>query len=145
MFPQARLEVMVLMMSALVRKGTWHLTQLARVARFKAKNNSIHRGFQRFLSCEDVDASALMMPFAHPLLHAFEEKPLHLALDVSQIVCGCVVLILGILYKGRLLPLTWKVEQGRKGHCSAEKHVFSRDGCVILLRPMIYSSFCCAG
>ncbi|MCB9640745.1 MAG: IS4 family transposase [Myxococcales bacterium] len=120
---QARLEVMALMMSALVRKGECHLTQLARVAPSKAKTESTHRRFQRFLSCDGVESSALMVPFAHPLLHAFEGKTLRLALDVSQIGRGCVVLMLGLLYKGRLLPLTWQVEQGEKGHWSALKHV----------------------
>lgn len=107
---QARLEVMALMMSALVRKGECHLTQLACVAPSTAQTDSTHRRFQRFISCDDVDASALMIPFVLPLLRAFDGKQLTLALDVSQIGRGCVVLMLGLLYKGRLLPLTWKVE-----------------------------------
>lgn len=113
---------MSLMISALVRKGRCHLTQLAQAAPSNAKTESTHRRFQRFIA-SDAEPKTLILPFIQPLLRAFEGIRLPLALDVSEIGRGCVVLMLGILYKGRLLPLLWQVEQGGKGHWSADKHV----------------------
>ena len=119
---QSHVVTMSLMISTLVRKGRCHLTQLAQAAPSNAKTESTHRRFQRFIA-SDAEPKTLMLPFIQPLLRAFEGIRLPLALDVSEIGRGCVVLMLGILYKGRLLPLLWQVEQGGKGHWSADKHV----------------------
>jgi len=44
-------------------------------------------------------------------------------MDGSVVGCGCVALMLHVLYKGRALPLVWRVRQGPKGHCPEELHI----------------------
>src|SRR5216684_2792531 len=47
-----------------------------------------------------------------------------LAMLISGIVgSGCVALMLHVVYKGRALPLTWRVRQGPKGHFPEDLHI----------------------
>ena len=52
---------------------------------------------------------------------AFET--LVLVMDGSVVGRGCVALMIHVLYKGRALPLAWRVRQGPKGHCPEELHI----------------------
>ncbi len=44
-------------------------------------------------------------------------------MDGSQIGRGCMVLMVGVLYKKRALPLAWLVYKGKKGHTTAQRHI----------------------
>ena len=44
-------------------------------------------------------------------------------MDGSVVGCGCVALMLHVLYKGRALPLAWRVRQGPKGHVPEDWHL----------------------
>src|SRR5215831_12862160 len=44
-------------------------------------------------------------------------------MDGSVVGCGCVALMLHVLYKGRALPLAWRVRQGPKGHFPEDLHI----------------------
>ncbi|MCZ7551543.1 MAG: hypothetical protein M5U05_02990 [Anaerolineales bacterium] len=44
-------------------------------------------------------------------------------MDASQVGRNCMVLMVGIVYKKRALPLVWLVYPGKKGHTSAERHI----------------------
>src|SRR5215471_11189238 len=44
-------------------------------------------------------------------------------MDGSVVGCGCVALMLHVLYKGRALPLAWRVRQGPKGHLPEALHI----------------------
>lgn len=46
-----------------------------------------------------------------------------LAMDGSQAGRGCMVLMLGVLYKKRALPIAWIVNKGKKGHTTAQRHI----------------------
>ena len=48
-----------------------------------------------------------------------------LVMDGSGVGRGCVALMIHVLYKGRALPLAWRVRQGPKG-------AFSRGACTSL-------------
>lgn len=120
---QRHLTVMALMISAMVRKETCSLPRLARATPSEVKEGSITRRYQRFVANSNVEPETLMLPFAQELLCSFKGKQLPLALDVSCVGRGCVALMLGIVYKGRLLPLIWEVAKGKKGHWSAARHV----------------------
>lgn len=120
---QRHLTVMALMISTMVRKGTCSLTQIARATPSKAKLESITRRFQRFVANSNIHPETIMLPFTQQILRSFQGKQLHLALDVSCVGRGCLALMIGIVYKGRLLPLIWEVAKGKKGHWSSARHV----------------------
>ena len=44
-------------------------------------------------------------------------------MDGSVVGCGCVALMLHVSYKGRALPLAWRVRQGPKGHFPEDLHI----------------------
>ncbi len=46
-----------------------------------------------------------------------------LVMDGSVVGCGCVALMIHVIYKGRALPLAWRVRQGPKGHFPEALHI----------------------
>jgi hypothetical protein len=44
-------------------------------------------------------------------------------MDGSVVGCGCVALMIHVIYKGRALPLAWRVRQGPKGHFPEALHI----------------------
>ena len=44
-------------------------------------------------------------------------------MDGSVVGRGCVALMIHVIYKGRALPLAWRVRQGPKGHVPEELHI----------------------
>ena len=46
-----------------------------------------------------------------------------LVMDGSGVGHGCTALMIHVVYKGRALPLAWRVRQAPKGHCPEELHI----------------------
>ena len=44
-------------------------------------------------------------------------------MDGSVVGRGCTALMIHVIYKGRALPLAWRVRQGPKGHFPEELHI----------------------
>ena len=44
-------------------------------------------------------------------------------MDGSVVGRGCTALMIHVLYKGRALPLAWRVRQGPKGHFPEDLHI----------------------
>src|SRR6266850_36645 len=44
-------------------------------------------------------------------------------MDGSVVGRGCLALMIHVVYKGRALPLAWRVRQGPKGHCPEDLHI----------------------
>jgi len=63
------------------------------------------------------------MPFACQILEVLSHLPLVIVMDGSQAGRGCMVLMVGVLYQKRALPIAWLVYKGKKGHASGERHI----------------------
>ena len=63
---------------------------------------------------DDLNVEAVYMPFAHQILEALSHMPLALVMDGSQAGRGCMVLMVGVLYQKRALPIAWLVYKGKK-------------------------------
>jgi len=46
-----------------------------------------------------------------------------LVMDGSGVGRGCTALMIHVVYKGRALPLAWRVRQGPKGHFPEDLHI----------------------
>jgi hypothetical protein len=46
-----------------------------------------------------------------------------MVMDGSVVGRGCMALMLHVVYKGRALPLAWRVCQSPKGHCPEALHI----------------------
>src|SRR4029453_2726262 len=61
--------------------------------------------------------------YAESLLTHLALETLVLVMDGSGVGRGCVALMIHVLYKGRALPLAWRVRQGPKGHFPEALHI----------------------
>jgi hypothetical protein len=63
------------------------------------------------------------LPYADVLLRPLALQTLVLVMDGSGVGRGCTALMLHVVYKGRALPLAWRVRQAPKGHFPEELQV----------------------
>ena len=77
----------------------------------------------RWLDNEHLLEEMYFLPYAEILLAHVALETLVLVRDGSVVGRGCVALMIHVLYKGRALPLAWRVRQGPKGHCPEELHI----------------------
>src|SRR5262249_43691403 len=63
------------------------------------------------------------LPYVELLLTQLALETLVVVMDGSVVGRGCLALMLHVVYKGRALPLVWRVRQSPKGHCPEELHV----------------------
>ena len=78
---------------------------------------------RRWVKHAEIDVEVIYMPFAQQILAALAAQLLVLAMDGSQVGRGCMVLIVGVVCRTRLLPLAWVVYPGKKGHTTATRHI----------------------
>ncbi len=63
------------------------------------------------------------LPYADLLLRHFALQTVVLVMDGSVVGRGCNALMIHVVYKGRALPLAWRVRQGPKGHFPEDLHI----------------------
>jgi hypothetical protein len=100
-----------------------------------ANRESRVKRFSRWIDNEKISQELYFMPFAKILLEALAHHPLVLAMDGSIAGRNCAALLIGIVYKKRLLPLAWIVRKGKKGHFPEQIHLDLLD----LVKPVIPS------
>ena len=125
--------VWAMMVSGIVLEGCSRLSSMASALPTTALEKSSFRRLQRFVSNPHVDAQTHYMPFAEQILQALSVNRLVLAMDSSQVANNCMVLLISVAYRNRLLPLTWTVYQGKKGHTTAQKHIEVLEQLLLLL------------
>ena len=121
--PERHVVVWAMMVAGIVLGRKARLTRIAEELPTQAKDKSTFRRLQRFTSNEGVDVQEHYMPFASQIVEALGVERLVVAMDGSVVGRGCVTLMVGVVYCNRLLPLTWMVYEGKKGHAPAEYHI----------------------
>jgi hypothetical protein len=114
---------LAMMIAGIVMSRKAQLSTMSAEAPVEAKEKSIEMRLRRWVKHEKIEVEAIYLPFAQQILEALSSSPLVLVMDGSQIGRGCMVLMIGVLYKKRALPLTWVVYQGKKGHTTAQRHI----------------------
>src|SRR5438552_8536754 len=87
------------------------------------KPESRVKRFARWLDNERILAEMYFLPYAELLLTHLALETLVLVMDGSVVGRGCAALMIHVLYKGRALPLAWRVRQGPKGHFPEDLHI----------------------
>ena len=113
---------LAMMISGIVMSRNAQLSVMSSEIPSDAKEKSIEMRMRRWVKGE-IDVEAVYMPFARQILEALSQLPLVLVMDGSQAGRGCMVLMIGVLYQKRALPIAWLVYKGKKGHASAERHI----------------------
>ena len=70
---------------------------------------SIQRRFSRWLCNPNVKVAQLYAPLLQPVLGEWGKHPFYLALDTSMLWNSYCLIRISIIYRGRALPLAWKV------------------------------------
>ena len=123
MHRQGHVTTLAMMIAGIVMSRKAQLAVMSGEVPTDAKEKSTEMRMRRWVKHEKIDVEVTYMPFAQQILEALASEPLVLAMDGSTIVRGCMVLMVGVIYRKRALPLAWVVYKGKKGHASAARHV----------------------
>ena len=129
---QGQIVTLAMMISGIVMSRNAQLCAMSSEIPTKTKEKSIEMRMRRWVK-DDIDVEAVYMPFARQILEALSHLPLVLVMDGSQAGRGCMVLMVGVLYQKRALPIAWLVYKGKKGHASAERHIQALEKMIPLL------------
>jgi hypothetical protein len=129
---QGQVVTLAMMISGIVMSRKAQLSAMSSEVPSKTKDQSIEMRMRRWVK-DDIDVEAVYMPFARQILEALSHLPLVLVMDGSQAGRGCMVLMVGMLYQKRALPIVWLVYKGKKGHASAERHIQALEKVIPLL------------
>jgi hypothetical protein len=119
---QGQVVTLAMMIAGIVMSRKAQLSVMSSEIPTEIKEKSIEMRMRRWVK-DKLDVEAVYMPFARQILEALSHLPLVLVMDGSQAGRGCMVLMVGLLYQRRALPIAWLVYKGKKGHASAERHI----------------------
>jgi hypothetical protein len=117
------LTTLAALISGIVASKSTQLPKVAAAVPNGTKPESRVKRFARWLDNERVLEEVYFLPYAEILLAHLTLETLVFVMDGSGVGRGCVALILHVIYKGRALPLAWRVRRGPKGHFSEDLHI----------------------
>lgn len=92
-----------------------HLSKIVREWPVAGKVPSLTNRLRRFLSNERIEVQAWYQPIAHILLQVFAQKRLRLVVDTTKVGFNHTLLMIGLAYRKRTLPLIWSIHPGKGG------------------------------
>jgi Transposase DDE domain len=117
------LTTLAALISGIVAGKSTQLPQIATKVPDSHKPESRVKRFARWLDNERILEEMYFLPYAEILLAHLAFETLVLVMDGSVVGRGCVALMIHAIYKGRALPLAWRVRQGPKGHFPEDLHI----------------------
>jgi len=120
---QCYVVTLAMMVSGIVTGKKAQLSAMSGEIASQAKPKSIERQIRRFVKNERVDEKVIYMPFAEMILQQLAQQTLYIAIDGSTVGRGCMTIMVGVVYRQRLLPLVWVTYKGKKGHTTAARHI----------------------
>ena len=118
----SHIYALALMMTGLIRGQSSNFDRIGRKSGYRggAKFPSRVKLIHRFIKNEHVTYEAHYLPFIEVIIASLGLTEFRLSIDSSQVGRNCLVLVIGLVYKKRVIPLVWVVYQGVKGHSSVE-------------------------
>ncbi len=120
---QGHLVTLAMMITGIVLSRDAQLSQMSSEVPVAVKEKSVEMRLRRWVKHGKIDADVIYMPFARQILASLANALLVLVMDGSQAGRGCMVLMVGVLYKQRALPIAWVAYKGKKGHTGAQRHI----------------------
>jgi len=114
---------LAMMIAGIVMSKKAQLSEMSSEIPTAAKDKSTEMRLRRWVKHDGIDGEMIYLPFAQQILNALSERELVLVMDGSQAGRGCMVLMVGVVYKKRALPIAWLVYKGEKGHTTAKRHI----------------------
>jgi hypothetical protein len=117
------LSTLAALISGIVGSKSTQLPQIAAKVPKGPKPESRVKRFARWCDNARILEAVYFLPYAAVLLRHLALQTLVLVMDGSGVGRGCTALMLHVVYKGRALPLAWRVRQAPKGHFPEELHI----------------------
>lgn len=92
-----------------------HLSDVVSEWPLPSRDVSLVNRLRRFLANTSVDVTEWYRPVAEQLVAPFAGQRLRLVIDTTKVDFGRL-LVIGMTYRKRTLPLAWSVHEGERGH-----------------------------
>ena len=117
------LNTLAALISGIVGSKSSQLPSIATKVPDGAKPESRVKRFTRWLKNDGIKEEVYFLPYADILLRHFALETVVLAMDGSGVGDACSALMIHVIYKGRALPLAWRVRGCPKGHFPQTLHI----------------------
>ena len=117
------LQTLAALISGIVGSKSTQLPHMATKVPDGAKPESRVKRFARWIDNDHILEEVYFLPYADLLLRHLALQTVVLVMDGSVAGRGCNALMLHVVYKGRALPLAWRVRQGPTGHFPEDLHI----------------------
>jgi hypothetical protein len=117
------LSTLAALISGIVGSKSTQLPHIAAKVPNGTKPESRVKRFARWLDNAHVLEEVYFLPYADILLRHLALQTVVLVMDGSGVGRGCTALMIHVVYKGRALPLAWRVRQAPKGHFPEDLHI----------------------
>src|SRR5262245_59635847 len=114
------LNTLAALISGIVGSKSTQLPHIAMKIPDGTKPESRVRRFARWCDHTPILEEVYFLPYAEVLLRHLALETVGLVMDGSSVGRGCPALMIHVVYKGRALPLAWRVRHAPKGHFPAE-------------------------
>jgi len=117
------LTTLAALISGIVGSKSTQLPHIATKVPDGTKPESRVKRFARWCDNAHILEEMYFLPYADVLLRHLALQTVVLVMDGSGVGRGCTALMLHVVYKGRALPLAWRVRQAPKGHFPEDLHI----------------------
>jgi Transposase DDE domain len=117
------LRTLAALISGIVGSKSTQLPHMATKVPNGTKPESRVKRFARWLDNPHILEEVYFLPYADVLLQHLAWQTVVLVMDGSGVGRGCTALMIHVVYKGRALPLAWRVRQAPKGHFPEDLHI----------------------
>ena len=117
------LTTLAAFVSGIVGSKSSQLPSIATKVPDQAKAESRVKRLARWLDNDAMKEEGYFLPSADILLHHLALETLVVVMDGSGVGRDCCALMMHVIYKGRALPLAWRVRQCPKGHFPEDLHI----------------------
>ena len=116
-------QTLAALISGIVGSKSTQLPHIATKVPDSTKPESRVTRFARWVDNAHILEEVYFLPYAAVLLRHLALQTLVLVMDGSGVGRGCTALMIHVVYKGRALPLAWRVRQAPKGHFPEDLHI----------------------
>ena len=117
------LNTLAALISGIVGGKSTQLPTIATKVPDGRKPESRVKRFARWCDNAHILEEVYFLPYADVLLRHLALETVVLIMDGSGVGRGCTALMIHVVYKGRALPLAWRVRQAPKGHFPEDLHI----------------------
>ena len=100
-----------------------HLSYITRTWPLPGKAPSLVNRLRRFLDNHRVKVEAWYHPVVKDLLQGLAGQTIRLVIDCTKVGFDHRMLMIGVAYRKRVLPLAWRVFRGSKGHITPQAQI----------------------